>query len=184
MKKRSRERALWIGGSAVAAAGLVTAAVLLTKKSSAAPANTSVTATGPTNTTTTTTTATGPQPPPNGCPPDTAWNGTNCASTMTPPPPAIPAIPFVGQTQSQLVTAPNTTYAARAVQGGAMQLTMPSSILSVSPDASYTSQQTSGNTVNFVLSGQPGTIVIKWGTGATTVVVQLPGFTTTQATAQ
>jgi hypothetical protein len=131
----------------------VTAAVLLTKKSSAASAGT---------TTTTTTTTTG---------------GTNTGGTLQnnapPAPPSIPAIPFVGQTQSQLVTAPNIMYTARAVQGGAMQLTFPNQVVSVSADASYTSQQTSGNTVNFVLSGQSGTIIIKWGTGATTILVQV-----------
>jgi hypothetical protein len=55
--KRTTERALWIGGSAVAAAGLVTGIVLLSRKSAAAPAPAvpaggAITATGPTGTTT------------------------------------------------------------------------------------------------------------------------------------
>jgi hypothetical protein len=56
--KRTTERALWIGGSAAAAAGLVTGIVLLTRKSSTAapaapvvPAGGAITSTGPSGTT-------------------------------------------------------------------------------------------------------------------------------------
>jgi hypothetical protein len=89
-----------------------------------------------------------------------------------------------GQPQSQLVSAPGGTYAAENVTGGILQLTMAGPILSVSPDASYTGSTINGNTVKFTLSGQAGMIVIKWGTGATTVIVQPPGFSSTQITAQ
>lgn len=163
--KRKTERALWIGGSAVAGIGVVTAAVLLTRKST----------TSVTTPVTTTTTSTGPT------------TGGTLQNDAPPGPPvsSIPAIPYTfGQPQVQTVSTPGGAYTARPVQGGTLTLTFAGPILSVSPDASYTSQVTSGNSVTFTLSGQTGTIVIKWGTGATQIVVQYTNLSVAQATNQ
>jgi len=90
-------------------------------------------------------------------------------------PTATIPIPYTaGQPQTVDLVTPGETYSAVAIQGGTLNVIVAGPVSGVAPSPAMSGWSQTGNEVQITLSGQPGTIVVNWGSSSTQFLVQAP----------